>query len=160
MHLDRKETVRSGHEHPARDACELVDELPLPFAAAVDVLDDRVREPDVELDVAERQGASVGANRPDCGERRAEPVELGVADRRDPLRPRIAGLEEVVGRAGAERSVGDADVDDGRLGPGLKQLEEEAQLLLAASQRRPRGEALHHRPEGTSRLGSTHARRG
>ena len=50
-----------------------------------------------------------------CGERRTEPVELGVADGRDPLRPRVARLEEVVGRAVAERRVGDADVDDGRL---------------------------------------------
>ena len=48
-------------------------------------------------------------------ERSREAVELGVADRRDPLRPRVERLEEVVARAAAERRVGDADVDDRRL---------------------------------------------
>ena len=57
-------------------------EPPLAVASAGDVLDDRVREAEVELAVRERQLAPVGPHGAHLGERRGEAVELGVPDRR------------------------------------------------------------------------------
>ena len=87
VHLEREPAVRRRHEHAPRDAAELVHEAPLPLAAAGDVLDDGVREAEVELAVGERQLAAVGAHGAHLRERGREPVELGVPDAGDPLRP-------------------------------------------------------------------------
>ena len=74
MHLEREAAVRRGDEGAPADAQRLADELPLPLAAA-DVLDDGVREHDVELAVGERQ---------------RERVALHVADARVALAEAIA----------------------------------------------------------------------
>ncbi len=132
VRVEREPAVRRRHEHAPGDAAELGDELPLTFAPTGDVLDDRVREAEVERAVGERQLAAVRADRGDEREGGGEAVELGVADGGDPLRPRVEGLEEVVARAASEGRVGDADVDDGRLRAGPVQVEEEAKLPLAA----------------------------
>ena len=65
-----------------RDAAQLVHEPPLPLTPAGDVLDDRVREAEVELAVGERQVTPVGAHRAHLREGGGEPVELGVPDGR------------------------------------------------------------------------------
>ena len=115
VHLEREPPVRRRDEDAACDAAELVHEPPLPVAAAGDVLDDRVREAEVERAVGERQLAPVGSNRVHLWERSDEAIELGVADGGDPVGPGIHRLEEVVARAAAERRIGHADVDDRRL---------------------------------------------
>ena len=96
----RRRAARRGRARARTARCAV--------AAAGDVLDDRVREPEVERAVREGQVAAVGAHRAHLRERRREPVELGPADPGDLLRPRVERLEEVVRRAGAERRVGDA----------------------------------------------------
>ena len=78
MHLEREPAVRRRHEDPLGDPAELVHEPPLAVAAAVDVLDHRVREAEVELAVGERQLAAVGPHGASPGERLGEPFELGV----------------------------------------------------------------------------------
>ena len=101
-----------------------------------------------------------GSSRPSActavtgGNAAANRVEPGVADRGDPLGPRVERLEEVVGRAGAERRVGDPDVDHRRLRPRAEQLEEQLQLPLTAAQRDPRGDPAQHRRSASPRLGS------
>src|SRR5581483_8237844 len=90
-----------------------------------------------------RERAAVGTNGANARKRAGEAVELGAADRRDPVRPRVERLEEVVGRPRPERRVGDADVDDRRLRPGPVELEEEAQLPLPAQERDARGDPAH-----------------
>ena len=154
VRVDREPAVRRRHEDLPGDAAELGDEPPLPVPAAGDVLDDGVREAEVELAVGERQLAPVGADRRDGREGGGEAIELGVADGGDPLGPRVERLEEVVARAAAERRVGDADVDDGRLRAGLEEVEEEAQLPLPAPQRDASRSAVQHRTESNGAGGA------
>ena len=138
VHLQREVAVRRRHEHPARDAAELVHEPALALTPTANVLDHGVREREVELTVAERKLAPVGLHGPDCRERGPKAIELGDPDTGDLLRPRVASLEEVVGRAATEWRVGDSDVDHRRRGPGLERLEEEPELPLAAPHGHPR----------------------
>ena len=125
-----------------------------PVAPAGDVLDHGVREAEVELAVRERKLAPVGAHRGHGREGGGEAVELGVADAGDALGPRVERLEEVVARAVPERRVGHADVDHGRLGAGLEEIEEEAQLPFPAPQRDASRSAMHHRKESNGAGGA------
>src|SRR5439155_14859380 len=68
----------------------------------------------------------------------------------DPLGPRVERLEEVVGRAAAERRIGDPDVDDRRLRPRTVELEKETQLPLAAPQREARSGRAQHQMSVTA----------
>ena len=95
---------------------------------------DGVREAEVERAVGERQLAPVGAHGRHPRERGGEAVELGVADGGDALGPRVERLEEVVGRAVAERRIGDADVDAPSSRAPAEEVEEQAQLPLPAPQ--------------------------
>src|SRR5207237_1246858 len=80
----------------------------------------------------------------------SEPLELGAADGGDPFRPGVERLEEVVGRAAAERRVGDADVHDRRLRPRPVELEEETKLPFPAPQRDARSGLTQHRRSVTA----------
>src|SRR5439155_22479497 len=120
-------------------------EAPLRIATAGDVLYDRVREADVERPVGEGQVAPVGPHRGDRREGGREAVERRLPDCGHALGPGVKRLEEVVRRTAAERGVGDADVDHGRLGPRAKELEEEPRLAFAAPQRDARRDPRQHR---------------
>jgi hypothetical protein len=111
--------------------------------AVADVLEHRVREPEVERPVRERQRPAVGLHGRDLGERLGEARERRHADRGDPRGPRIPGLEEVVGTI-PERRVGHADVQDRGLGPRTERLQKEVELPPAAPQRDAVGEAAQH----------------
>ena len=75
-----------------------------PFLApSGDVLDHGIREAHVEGSIWKRQLASVRPHGPHLRERGGEPAELRVPHTGDLPGPRIERLEEVVGRAAAER---------------------------------------------------------
>src|SRR3954451_4504647 len=98
MHLEREEAVRRRDKGALRDAAELVHESQL-LCSAADMLDDGVREADVERLVGEREIAAVGLYHGHLWKRRRKRVEGGDPDGSDALGPGIESLEEVVRRA-------------------------------------------------------------
>ena len=111
--------------------------------------------------VREGEVAAVRHHPPYAREGLAEALEPGDPDGRDPLRPRVHRLEEVVGPVrAAEAGVGDADVDHARLGARREQLVEEPQLPLATPERHARGDLSQHGrsvPGGDMRLAPARA---
>src|SRR6187431_938839 len=137
VHLDRKAPVRRRDEDMATDADGLGDELPLALASS-DVLDDGVREHDVERAVLERQRTRVSLDVRDARIPRAEAGAVVQPERRDPLGPGVELLEEVHRRAAvalAEAELVRADVEHRRVRRRSQLLEEEAKLALARAQR-------------------------
>jgi hypothetical protein len=128
--LDRKHAVRRGDENTPPDPQRLGDKTALPFAAA-DVLDDGVREDDVESAVLERERAGVALHVANARVPLTKAHALVQAERRDLLWPGIELLEEVERRAPvalAEAELVRADVEHGRLRRRRKLVEEEPQL--------------------------------
>ena len=114
------------------------------------MLDDRVREAEVERAVLERQLAAVGAHRVTSGN--------AAAKRSSSVWPTAvirsghgySASKKLSLESAAERRVGDADVDHGRLRPGVVEVEEEAKLALAAPEGDARRGAAQHRRSVTA----------
>ena len=91
--------------------------------------------------VFEGKVARVALDIANAGVARAKAVPVVEAERGDPLRPRVALLEEVQRAAAvalAEAELVRADVEHGRVRCGLQLVEEEAQLALS----RPQGDGI------------------
>ena len=137
VHLDGKATVRRRDERAPTDPECLYDEPTLTLTAA-HVLDNGVREDDVELAVSERKRAGVSL---DVADRRVASTETGPIvepERRDPLGPGIVLLEEVQGPAAvalSEAELVGAHVENRRVRRGLELVEEELELAPARAQR-------------------------
>ena len=164
VHLDREPAIRRREEDPPPDPQRLADERLLPLAPA-DVLDHGVRVDDVERAVGKRERAGVALH---VGDRRVplpEPGAVVEPERRDPPRPRIALLEEVVGRAAAlaarlaDRHLVDPDVEHRRRRVGPHQLEEERELAPARAERDRVGEPHDAGPYGWITTGVPSGRR-
>ena len=164
VHLDREPAIRRREEDPSPDPQRLPDERLLPLAPA-DVLDHGVRVDDVERVVGKGEGAGVALH---VGDRRVplpEPGAVVEPERRDPLRPRIALLEEVVGRAAAlaarlsDRHLVDPDVEHRRRRVGAHQLEEQRELPPARTERDRVGEPHDAGPYGWITTGVPSGRR-
>ena len=137
VHLERETAVRCRDEGLPADPERLRDELPLLLAVA-DVLDDGIREDDVERAVEERERERVTLNVADSRIALAKPKSVVQAECRDPLRPRVELLEEVQRRAVValvEAELVRADVQHGRLLGGLELVEEELELALSGAHR-------------------------
>ena len=143
MDLDRKTSIRRGDEDAPGDPAELVHEPALGVPVA-DVLDDSVREGDLELCVGERERATIGANGRHAGKRGLEPLEILRRDSRDPLGPGVDRLEEVMRSVHplAGPAVGDPDVHDRRLRCRRHVLEEELHLSAPTPSRDAGSELL------------------
>src|SRR5262245_13719443 len=142
VHLDRKAAVRRRDEDAATDANGLGDELPLALPPS-DVLDDGVREHDVERAILERQRARVALDVRHVRVARAETGPVVQPECRDPLRPGVQLLEEVHRGAAvalAEAELVGADVEHRRVRRRSQLLEKEAELALARTQRDRVGE--------------------
>ncbi len=120
-------------EHATPDPQRFADECLLPVPPA-DVLDHGVRVDDVEGVVGERQGARVALDVRDTRVPLPEARAVVETERREPRRPRICLLEDVVGRAAAlaagltERDLVDPDVEHRRLGSRPHELPEQGEL--------------------------------
>jgi hypothetical protein len=135
--LDREATVRCRYERAAPDPDGLGDELPLALPVA-DMLDDCIREHDVELAVSERELARVALHVADPRVALSEAGAVVKPECGDPLGPRIVLLEEVQRPAAValtERELVDTDVEHRGLRGRVQLLEEEAELPLPRAQR-------------------------
>jgi len=149
MHLDGKPSVRGRDEYAATDAHCLGYEATLPFTPT-DVLDDGVREDDVELAVAEGKGARIALHIADPGIAGAKAGSVVQPESGDALGPWVELLEEVQRAAAvalAEAQLVGADVENGGLGGRAELLHEEPELSPARAEGDGVGEA-HRRKYG------------
>src|SRR5262249_33503414 len=126
VHLDGKAAVGRGNEDLASDAQRLEDEPALTFSST-DVLDDGVREHDVELAVGEGQRAGVALDVANPWIARPDPGPVLQPERGHALRPRVVLLEEVECVAPVPLPEGELvrpDVEDRGLGGGAQLVEE------------------------------------
>ena len=101
------------------------------------MLDDGVREDDVELTLGEGQRARVALHVRDLRVPGTEAGAVVEAERGDPFRPRVVLLEEVERAAAvalAEATLVRADVQHGGLRRGVQLVEEQPQLALARAE--------------------------
>ena len=137
VHLEREAAVRRRDECPAADAERFPHESALPVTIS-DVLDDGVREHDVELAVRKRKRQRVALDVADARVTLAEALAFVESERGDALGPRIELLEEVERAAAvalAEPELVGADVEHGRLASRLQLVEEELELAPPGAHR-------------------------